>query len=1538
MPLEKYAYSYYHPVFSCGVFRQFTHLTNRLKFVYHPARCKPGNLLPMKNKITFALFWYLFSCSLYGINAIANAHSSSWDNAASSDRPGVNFPLSIGAEIEKEPLSVSDDFVIRRKADFNNHSEGYYTDAQYKSDWKVGKLYLPNTTQVRTVDGKKVLASFFPKGTWGRGGGLNQWSDFRDTPDDITEIYWTFRIKYQNDFDWALGAKLPGVGFGFVQTVASGGAGPGIGDKGASLRLMQVAGGKLKLYVYHHSMGNTYGDDMGQGTFGQLKRGEWQELTVRVVANQIGKANGIMQVWLDGVLVASAQNIEMRTATSPQRINSLALHTFMGGNSELFAPDRDQFMWMDDVHFWQYSKEYLAANSNVARGLQLHPASQKLYTPISGVANSNTSPTVGITSPSSGEQFKVGETVSIAAAAADSDGTVAKVEFYNGTSLLGTYSSAPYSYSWSNVSAGEYSITAKATDNKGAVTTSESVKITVMANVSPTVGITSPSSGEQFKVGETVSIAAAAADSDGTVAKVEFYNGTSLLGTDTSAPYSYSWSNVSAGEYSITAKATDNKGAVTSSEAVKITVMANASPTISLTSPSLGGQFKVGETVSIAAAAADSDGTVAKVEFYNGTSLLGTDTSAPYSYSWTNVSAGEYSITAKATDNKGAVTTSEAVKITVLANASPTISLTSPSTGAQFKVGEAVSIAAAAADSDGTVAKVEFYNGTSLLGTDTSAPYSYSWSNVSAGEYSITAKVTDNKGAVTSSEAVKITVMANANPTISLTSPSTGTQFKVGETVSITAAAADSDGTVAKVEFYNGTSLLGTDTSAPYSYSWTNVSAGEYSITAKATDNKGAVTTSEAVKITVMANASPTISLTSPSTGAQFKVGKTVSITAAAADSDGAVAKVEFYNGTSLLGTDISVPYSYSWTNVSAGEYSITAKATDNKGAVTTSEAVKIAVLANAKPTVRLTSPSSGGQFKVGEAVSITAAAADSDGTVAKVEFYNGTSLLGTDTSAPYSYSCKNLSTGIHSITAKATDNYGAIGTSELVKVEVAEARDTSSNQEMTGGLADGLVSFYEMDTNVSGVLVDSHGNNHGTNSSIDQIKRGNGHSNRYNGKSSVSNVPHKSSLNLKTEFTLMADVYRLAQGQEHGSMIVGKTYSSSQPDTEAYSISITKDNKIRIRANIGYKKEWVSSKTVPEGKWVRVIATYKSGEGFSLYLDTTSPEKSGKFSGTLYQSSQGLTIGASRAAYRRRLEGRLDNVAIWNRKLSTTEIEKLITSKAASYAGLIGNQTYTVTMRTVTNQLSDDVAARTSIEAEAGEKLVFFVEGEQEGEIIFDYWSVDGVKVSEQSLFEMNMPERDITLTQHFKSFEAPEIRIFLPEGKTEVEALSTVHIGLEIEVNDAQIEKVELYNGETLVGELVDKFSGFDWKDIPEGTHELAAKITDSSGKTYFSNPVVLKSVRDSANDMKQVLLDYVIGPNPAVEHLNIMFTNLDRTYDFEINVVSMSGLIQKTANVRPDGSKVTIDVSDLKNGVYILQLKANGNAVTSKKFIKQ
>uniref|UniRef100_UPI00054DB1C3 Ig-like domain-containing protein n=1 Tax=Aquimarina macrocephali TaxID=666563 RepID=UPI00054DB1C3 len=77
----------------------------------------------------------------------------------------------------------------------------------------------------------------------------------------------------------------------------------------------------------------------------------------------------------------------------------------------------------------------------------------------------------------------------------------------------------------------------------------------------------------------------------------------------------------------------------------------------------------------------------------------------------------------------------------------------------------------------------------------------------------------------------------NIDPTVSITSPSDNSSFQEGASVTITANAADTDGAVSKVEFYNGSTKLGEDTSSPYEYVWQNVSAGNYVLTAKATDN-----------------------------------------------------------------------------------------------------------------------------------------------------------------------------------------------------------------------------------------------------------------------------------------------------------------------------------------------------------------------------------------------------------------------------------------------------------------------------------------------------------------------------------------------------------------------------------------------------------------------------------------------------------------------------------------------------------------------------
>ncbi len=186
-------------------------------------------------------------------------------------------------------------------------------------------------------------------------------------------------------------------------------------------------------------------------------------------------------------------------------------------------------------------------------------------------------------------------------------------------------------------------------------------------------------------------------------------------------------------------------------------------------------------------------------------------------------------------------------------NAPPTVSLIAPANNATFVAPANITLTANASDSDGTISKVEFYQGAIQLGAATTSPYTFTWNNVGPGSYSFAARALDNTGAPTTSNEVKITVTAPANtaPSASLTAPANNAAFAAPANITINANAADSDGTIAKVEFFNGATLLGTDTTAPYSFNWTNVAAGNYALTVKATDNQGAVTTSSAINISV---------------------------------------------------------------------------------------------------------------------------------------------------------------------------------------------------------------------------------------------------------------------------------------------------------------------------------------------------------------------------------------------------------------------------------------------------------------------------------------------------------------------------------------------------------------------------------------------------------------------------------------------------------------------------------------------------------------
>lgn len=336
-------------------------------------------------------------------------------------------------------------------------------------------------------------------------------------------------------------------------------------------------------------------------------------------------------------------------------------------------------------------------------------------------------------------------------------------------------------------------------------------------------------------------------------------------------------------------------------------VVYNPPPTVSLTAPTGTETYWAPASVTLSATAADTKGgTISSVAFYDGTALIGTDNSAPYSITLNNMAAGVHKLTAVATDNGGKTATSGAVSVAVN-DANSNLALNRPGVASSVKGANGANLAF-----DGDVAS----RWESLDAIDPSWIYvdlgnSYNvnrvkitWETAAGKDYQI--QVTDNpngtwttiktvtgnavfvndltglsgKGryvrmygtARTTAYAYSIFQMevygtgGNSVPTVSITSPANGATFTAPATISIAANASDADGSISQVEFFNGSTSLGIDNTSPYAVTWSNVAQGNYTITAVATDNSGAKTTSAPVGVTVNTNTGTNLALNKTAT------------------------------------------------------------------------------------------------------------------------------------------------------------------------------------------------------------------------------------------------------------------------------------------------------------------------------------------------------------------------------------------------------------------------------------------------------------------------------------------------------------------------------------------------------------------------------------------------------------------------------------------------------------------------------------------------
>ena len=603
----------------------------------------------------------------------------------------------------------------------------------------------------------------------------------------------------------------------------------------------------------------------------------------------------------------------------------------------------------------------------------------------------NAPPTVSLTSPANGATYTV-PTIPLAATASDSDGNVTQVSFYNGTSLLGTDATAPYSLSWTSVPIGTYTLTAVAVDELGATTTSSAVTVRVVPTPPSTPYGGSPMTipglleAENFdEGGESVAYHDTTAGNTGGK-----YRSTDVdieSTTDTGGGFDVGW--------------------VAATESLKYTVSATISANYTfqarVASPGGGGSFHVeidGANATGALAVPNTGGwqtwqtmTLAGIPIAAGVHVLrvvfdsngGGGYVANVNYFWWTVPGVDIP---------------------------PAVTLVSPAAGATYTAPVTIALNANASDIDGTVTQVGFYNGASLIGTDATAPYTFSWMNVPAGSYRLTAIATDNAGVSTTSTPVNITVAAPppsapyggtpaAVPGLieaenfdeggqgiaysDTTSSNFGGKYRstavdiestsdigggydvawvaAGEWLKYTVSVSTFASYILELRLsapgaggYLHLEVDGADVTGPVAVpdtggwqTWQSVLVPGITLNTgvhvlrlvfDTAGSSGSVANVNFLRWRIPnVNVPPAVSLTAPVNGASYYAPASIPLNATASDPDGTVTQVSFFAGTTLIATDTTSPYGVTWTSVAAGTYTVSAVATDNSGASTTSSA-----------------------------------------------------------------------------------------------------------------------------------------------------------------------------------------------------------------------------------------------------------------------------------------------------------------------------------------------------------------------------------------------------------------------------------------------------------------------------------------------------------------------------------------------------------------------------------------------------------------------
>jgi subtilisin-like proprotein convertase family protein len=428
---------------------------------------------------------------------------------------------------------------------------------------------------------------------------------------------------------------------------------------------------------------------------------------------------------------------------------------------------------------------------------------------------------------------------------------ITQVQFFNGAMLLGTVAAAPYSFSWNSVSAGSYSLSAKAVYDSGSTVASTSASVAVTnASAAGTVtfsnpsSITIPDSGPGTPYSSTINVSGMG----GLINNV-----TLTLGN-----LSHTW--VSDVDVLLVGPAGQkvlvfaNVGDAFAANNVTVTLSDAAASVL----PS-SGSFVAGTYKPTAYAPATSFPLPAPAGAYATTLSAFNGQSANGTWSLYVIDdgpndqgsfAGGWSLALTTVSTAGAAPT-----ISAIPNQTTTANTVTPAVAFTFNDTDTLagSLTLSGGSSNPTLVPT---NNIVFGGSGSNRTVTVSPAANQAGTATITVSVSD--GTSRASGVFTLTVNAvSPPPTVALTAPYNGASYTAPAGINLAASVTANGHTISQVQFYGGATLLGTAVLAPYGLTWNNVSAGSYSLIARTVYDSGSTVDSAAVNLTVTSLPAP---------------------------------------------------------------------------------------------------------------------------------------------------------------------------------------------------------------------------------------------------------------------------------------------------------------------------------------------------------------------------------------------------------------------------------------------------------------------------------------------------------------------------------------------------------------------------------------------------------------------------------------------------------------------------------------------------------